>query len=226
MVYIWDYYYVDKDKKIKHVRILGNFEKVLSVNEWKGIYIPVVRILGFQDVDKEGNLLRYGHVRDLIDPKKLFNRAISYASDYAEAQTDAPWIMPYQDQLGDEQQEVLENINKDKPPIIFYDAKGPKPERVHPVGSSSVHTNLMQIASNGLKAVSGQYHASQGQQSNETSGIAIVKRKQFSDKSILNFQELFLDSVSYGGEILIDLIPHIYNKQNIIPIIDSEGKEK
>lgn len=78
-----------------------------------------------------------------------------------------------------------------------------------------------------LYAGTGIYPAALGKSSNETSGIAIRQRQQESDTSNFHFLDNFRRSIRHTGRILMDLIPHIYDRrERIIRIVKPDNTEE
>jgi hypothetical protein len=81
-------------------------------------------------------------------------------------------------------------------------------------------------ASDDMKAVMGIYDASLGARSNETSGRAIMARQREGDVATFHFQDNMARAIRHAGRILIDLIPHVYDRERIIRTIGEDGTQK
>jgi hypothetical protein len=77
-----------------------------------------------------------------------------------------------------------------------------------------------------MKAIIGMYDASLGARSNETSGRAILARQREGDVSTFHFQDNMSRAIRHAGRILIDLIPHVYNKERIVRTIGEDGTQE
>jgi len=86
--------------------------------------------------------------------------------------------------------------------------------------------NLSAIAIDEIKATTGIYDASLGARSNETSGRAILARQQEADISNYVFIDNHLKALKFTGEILVDLIPKVYDATRTIRILGEDGAEK
>ena len=95
-----------------------------------------------------------------------------------------------------------------------------------PPAVSSGNVQQSAIAADEIKATTSIFDASLGARSNETSGIAIRERKM--QGNIANF--VYLDnltrSIWFTGEVLVDLIPRIYDTQRQEMILGEDGKEE
>jgi hypothetical protein len=96
------------------------------------------------------------------------------------------------------------------------------------MGGSDVPVALIQesqIASEEIKAVTGIFDASLGNRGNETSGRAIQARQQQGEIATYNFQDNLAKGIRRTWEILVDLIPKVYDTERDLRIIGSDGAE-
>ena len=77
----------------------------------------------------------------------------------------------------------------------------------------------MKVAESELMLASGQYQAVMGQQSNETSGVAINARQRQGDNATYHYIEHQAVAIRRTGKILIELIPLVYDTPRIVNII-------
>jgi hypothetical protein len=83
----------------------------------------------------------------------------------------------------------------------------------------------MRVASEEMKMASGQYDASLGQKSNETSGRAIMARQREGDNATFHFIDNVARAIRYTGKILVDLIPKVYDTARVVRILGEDGKD-
>jgi hypothetical protein len=83
-----------------------------------------------------------------------------------------------------------------------------------------------QIDDDDIKGTSGIFQASLGQPSNESSGRAIQARRQQGDTTTFDYTDNASRAIRYTGEIIHDLIPHIYDTQRQLRILGEDGAEK
>jgi hypothetical protein len=76
-----------------------------------------------------------------------------------------------------------------------------------------------------MKAETGQYDASLGQKSNETSGRAIMARQREGDTATYHYVDNLARAVRHLGRIILDLIPHIYDTQRIALILGEDDSQ-
>jgi len=87
---------------------------------------------------------------------------------------------------------------------------------------------LQQIAqaSTDIHATTGIEPASLGNSPELKSGKAIIAQQKMGDRGSFIFSDNLVKSVEYSAEILIDLIPKIYDTQRIIKVVGADGSVK
>ena len=122
------------------------------------------------------------------------------------------------------EQAVSENI-----PFLGYNADPKAPGPPIRMGGAEVPVALIQesqIASEDIKAVTGIFDASLGQGSQEKSGRAIIARQQQGEIATFNYQDNMAKGIRRTWEILVDLIPRVYDTERELRILGSDGTEK
>jgi hypothetical protein len=76
-----------------------------------------------------------------------------------------------------------------------------------------------------MKAETGQYDASLGQKSNETSGRAIMARQREGDTATFHYVDNLARAVRHIGRIILDMIPRIYDTQRIALILGEDDSQ-
>lgn len=194
--------------------------------EWAGHIFPFIMIYGEYKVI-DGKKYWWGLVRNAKDAQRNFN--ISKTA-VAEAIHQAPkafsWMTP-------EQGKGLEDLNaeahKKNYPVKYYnpDPKAPGPPQR--IGGADVPIALMQQAAQDdadLKDVMGVPDASVGVPSGETSGRAIFARQQQGEIANFNYKDNHAKGHELMYEILIDLIPEIYDTERELRVLGSDGAEE
>lgn len=213
--------------QVKWCKING-FE-ILEERDWAGKYIPVIRVIG-NEFEIDGRIYVSGLVRNAKDAQRMYNYWVSQEAEMLALAPKAPFI-GYGGQFeGYETQWKTANTNNW--PYLEVnpdatDAQGgplPLPQRAPP---PLAQTGLIQAkvgASDDIKSVTGQYDASLGQKSNETSGRAITARQRESDTGTYHFVDNLARAVRYCTRQIVDLIPKIYDTQRIARIIGMDGE--
>jgi hypothetical protein len=192
---------------------------------WPGAHIPIAPALG-EETKIGREIIRKGILRALKDVQRLYNYSISADAEVVALQPKAPYkgtrknFEKYQDQW--------ETANSRNWPFLEYEPDpangGAAPAREPPPLSSSGIRELLLVASEDMSAVTGIYPAALGAKSNETSGRAITARQREGDTGTYVYIENFGRMVQRVGEIVVDLIPHIYDTKRTIRIVGEDGK--
>lgn len=202
-------------------------DQILRKGEWPGRYIPIVRVVG-EEVEIDGKIDRKGHTRALKDAQRMYNYWSSAGVEYGALQGKQPYLAPVQAITGYEK--YWDNLNTANLPYLPYngvDENGNQiemPQRQMPPVTAPMYMEGMRVASEEMKMASGQYDASLGKQSNETSGRAIMARQRESDNATFHFIDNVARAIRYTGKILIDLIPKVYDTERVVRILGEDGK--
>lgn len=213
-------------RKCKWYLIAG--DQILDRRDWLGKYIPIVRVVG-DEVEIDGKIDRKGHTRAMKDAQRMYNFWSTAAVEYGVLQGKQPYLAPREAIEGYEEQ--WDNLNSSTDPYLPYnslDAQGnpiPTPARQQPPVTAPMYMEGMRVASEEMKMASGQYDASMGQKSNETSGRAIMARQREGDNATFHFIDNVARSIRFTGRILVDLIPKIYDTARVVRILGEDGKE-
>jgi len=206
-----------------------NGYEVLEEREWAGKWIPVVRVVG-NEFEVDGRMFVSGLVRNAKDAQRMYNYWVSQEAEMLALAPKAPFI-GYGGQFeGYEMQWKTANttnwpyleVNPD-----VQDGAGnvlPLPQRATP---PMAQTGLIQAkmgAAEDIKATTGQYNASLGQQGNERSGRAILARQQEGDTGTYHFVDNLGRAIRYVSRQLVDMIPKIYDTQRVARIIGVDGE--
>lgn len=203
-------------------------DQCIEKKEWPGKYIPIVRVVG-EEVEIDGKVDRKGHTRQMKDAQRMYNYNSTASVEYGALQTKVPWVAPAEATEGYE--EYWDNANTHNFSRLPYNAFTedgtaiPAPQRPLPPAPAMLYIEGMRIASEELKMSSGQYDASMGAKSNETSGRAIMARQREGDVATFHFVDNVARAIKYTGKILIDLIPKIYDTERVVRILGEDGKE-
>lgn len=203
-------------------------DTVLESTDWLGRYIPIVRVVG-DEVEIDGRTERKGHTRAMKDAQRMYNYNSSAAVEYGALQTKTPIIATAEAIEGYTQ--YWEHANTQNLPYLpynGYDLEGrqiPMPQRMVSPVPSQLFLQGMETASNEMKMASGQYDASMGAKSNETSGRAIMARQREGDTATFHFIDNVARAIKFTGKILVDLIPRIYDTERVVRILGEDGSE-
>jgi hypothetical protein len=195
-------------RKCKWYLVAG--DKIIDRRDWLGKYIPIVRVVG-EEVEIDGKVDRKGHTRALKDAQRMYNYWSSAGVEYGK---------------------YWDNLNTSNLPYLPYNSRDagsgeqiPMPQRQMPPVTAPMYMEGMRVASEEMKMASGQYDASLGQKSNETSGRAIMARQREGDNATFHFIDNVARAIRYTGKILIDLIPKVYDTARVVRILGEDGTD-
>ena len=207
---------------------------VLEETEWLGKYIPLVPVYG-KLVWHDGRLKSYSLITQAKDPQKMLN---TIKTTIAEIVGSQPKNQPMIGAVGQfDTDERWQNANTTNyaelqyDPVIITDENGnsmlaPPPTKQQPLQVSPALFQIEMNAKMGVSAALGMYEENRGDESNAISGIAIKSRQLRGDKATFHFIDNLANSIRHVGVILIDIIPKIYNKEQVLRIIGADGREK
>ena len=201
---------------------------ILDEREWPGKWIPVVRVIG-NEWEVEGRMYISGLVRNAKDAQRMYNYWTSQEAEMLALAPKAPFI-GYGGQFeGYEQQWKTANTTNwpylEVNPDVTDGAGGvlPLPQRAQP---PLPQTGLIQAkmgAGEDIKATTGQYDASLGQQGNERSAKAIIAREKQGDVGTYHYVDNLARAIRHITRQVVNLIPKIYDTQRIARIIGVDG---
>ncbi|MFM0638072.1 portal protein [Paraburkholderia metrosideri] len=215
-------------KQVMFRKICGH--QILEETEWAGCYIPIARVVG-NEFDIEGKLEVSGLVRNAKDAQRMYNYWASQEVEMLALAPKAPFVGAAGQFDGFEDR--WRNANTSNLAYLEYnpvvDTENgqrpfPAPQRVQPPMPSAGIMQAKMGASDDIKSATGQYDASLGAQGNETSGIAIQRRDHQSDVSTFHFVDNLSRAIRFVGQIIVDLIPKIYDTKRIARILGEDGE--
>jgi hypothetical protein len=199
----------------------------LDKRDQPGKYIPVVRAVGAEMID-DGKVIRFGMVRQLKDPQRMYNYWRTQETEFVALAPLAPWLIAEGQDEGHEDE--WQNANRKSYSRLTYkpayDDNGnllPPPQRLTPQQIPAASVNAAMAASEDLKAVAGMFDPALGAPGQETSGKMVTARQGQSDMSNYHFYDNLTRAIRHTGVILLDLIPHYYDTQRVIRILGIDG---
>jgi hypothetical protein len=216
---------VEQRDSYKVCRYLITAAHILTFDEWPGMYIPIVFAVG-EEIRIGRKIVRRGLVRSAKDPQRMFNYFCSAQAETVALQPKAPFMVTEKN-VEKYQTQWAEANRKNLPYLPFApdpNNGGQAPQRVQPPVTSQGITEGIQLAAENMKAVIGIYDASLGARSNETSGKAIIARQREGDTGSFVYVDNWTMAIGHTGNILIDLIPHVYDTERQIRIMGEDGK--
>ena len=208
-------------------KIAGN--QVLSKVEYNWKYLPIARVLG-NDRIVDGKLVLSGLVRNAKDAQRQYNLSQSAITERVMLAPKTPWLVAYGAKQGFEDQwDTANTIAHDSLTWNHVDDDGnpiPQPSRIAPATIEPGLQQLMLMAADDIKSTTGQYDASLGQKSNETSGRAILARQREGDTATYHYIDNLVRMVRHLGRIILDILPTVYDTERVARILGEDESEK
>lgn len=227
----------DKTKLVKQRKVKG--QKIISyVIDGKNIlsgphdwvsrkHFPIVPVWG-EEIFIEGVRYTRGLVRLARDPQKMLNYFESMVTEAVALAPKAPWVLTAT-QLGEHQENYWNKCNTNIS-FLLYDgdpeANG-MPRREQPVMIPSGYEQRSVANAEHIKSATGIYNASVGAAtSRDESGRAIEARQREGDVGTYVFLDNLSWAIRHTGTVLVDIIPKVYDTQQVRRIIGEDGEHK
>lgn len=216
-----------KRDQIKWCKFVGN--KILERSDWAGSIIPIVPTYG-DVVVVDGKHITLSLGRYAKDAQRMLNYSRTKQAELEALAPKSPYIMAAGQDEGFEADWA--NANSTNFSSLKYnpiDINGqilPAPRREPYAGAPQGVIALGAMAEQDMMAITGIHEAGLGQRSNETSGRAIEARQREGDTSTFNFQDNSVRAKRALGNILVDLIPKIYDTPMVGRILGEDGTQK
>ncbi len=192
---------------------------------WNGKWIPIIPVWG-----KEVNLGEVTTTRGIVRFAKDSQRAYNYAStshiESIAMAPRAPYVAGRKQIKGYEPmwEHASEQMN-----TLFYNDDDPSshpPRREVPIQSQPGLSAELALRAQELKATTGMFNENIGEQGNATSGVAIEARARKGQVGNIAYMDNLQMAIGWGGELLVDLIPKIYDTERVVNMITREGKRE
>lgn len=213
---------------------LHNAIEVLESRDWAGQYIPIIRVEG-ERLNQDGKRILRGLVRPAKHSQRMYNYWVSTATETTALAPRAPYLMYEGQDEGYEamwQQANVKAFSALKVRATTKQTGGtllPLPQRIAiepPIQAMMAGVNQ---AEQDIRSLTGFYDATDPRRANtEQSGRAILTRQAQGAETNGNFLDNLGRSLRFVGEILLDLLPKIYDRPGrVVQILgmDDEMKE-
>lgn len=199
-------------------------EIIEGPTKWAGKHIPIVFVPG-EEVWIKGKVTYRCAFEFAKDPQRLYNWARSTAAETLSLAPKQPYLLTPQQIEGHEA--LWDSVHRVPRPYLLYNEVGGQgtPER-QPSGLPDVGA-FQEVAASAedIKSVTGIFDASLGKQSNETSGRAIIARQQQGATATYVYTDNFTSAIKYTGEILVDIIPKIYDTERVVRLLGPQDED-
>ena len=198
--------------------------EVLEQADWAGRYIPIIGVNGKEDMVDGKRILR-GIVRHAKDPQRMYNYWRTIDTETKALAPKAP-VMVTTKQL-DGLDDLWSDALSGNLPYLPYnpDPTAAMPQRLNAGMQDKGFEQAALLAVDEMKATTGIYSAALGEQSNETSGRAILARQREGDTANFAYIDNLSRAIRYSARVIIDLIPKIYDTERVIEIMGIDGQK-
>jgi hypothetical protein len=212
---------VESHKVIRY--LLSGHAVLEGPEEFPGEHIPIIPVFGPEeyvpDRSRHVSLIRYAK-----DAQRMYNYWQSSITEKIALAPKAPFLATPAMVAGLEQQ--WKSINSENRAVLLYNADPQSPAGM-PIRQEPATINQAEMlqsaqAVDDLKATMGIFDASLGNQSNETSGRAILARQREGDNATFAWIDNLARSIEQTGRILVGLIPKVYDTQRIVRILGED----
>jgi hypothetical protein len=215
---------VEQERVVESYKIkmceMNGAEILSGPHDWAGRYIPLVPVFGKVTVI-EGKRYVRGITRFAIDAQRIYNYSTStVVESTALAPKDPIWYTSIQVAGHETKWKNFPTKNSPFMPFTPDPATGGQPPSRG--GAPQVQSALLQQqgqATSDIHATTGLEPASLGNVPELKSGKAIQAQQAMGDRGSFLFQDNLQKSISYAGDILIDLIPKIYDSERVVQVL-------
>jgi len=199
--------------------------EIFSKTDFPSKYIPIIPCYG-KELNVDGKTIYRGVIRYAKDPQRIYNYTRTASVEQVALAPKAPWVIE-ESQIGNHKK-MWDTANVKNHAVLPYKNKPgvPPPQRQAPPQPSSGWLAESSISDQDIDASSGLYKASLGAPSNERSGKAINARKIEGDVGTYHFHDNRALSLQHTYEILVDMIPRVYDNDRIVRIKTPQDKEE
>lgn len=188
--------------------------------------VPIIPCKGEEIFDGD-KFYRCSVITDIKDLQRSLNYWASASIERQALAPKAPWLVTPKMIKGYES--IWATAATGNPAYLVYtpDADGGgRPDRISPAPVEAGMLQQVGMAVDSMKAVTGIYDASLGNQSNETSGKAILARQRQGDVGTFAFLDNCLAAVEETGRMIVDLIPKLYDVPRQVRILGKRLEPK
>lgn len=203
---------------------------VLEETDWPGKWVPIVKCIG-DEIDIQGKVKLSGLVRNAKDAQRMYNYWKTSETELIALAPKAPWIVEEGQIEGHETEWNQANVKSY--PFLQYkgvsigSTPAPPPQRQQfaqiPVGV----VNAAQGAAQDMMATTGiRFDATLGERTYDESGRALRELRRSGDIGSFHYVDNLARSLRHTGEIIVDLIPKVYDTRRVLTILREDGSEE
>lgn len=201
--------------------ILTESELLVSDTDYKGKHLPIILVTG-EEVDVEGEREFYGIVRGNKDKQTYHNLAKSKEADVVALAPNAQWLAEAKQIKGYEKYWLESNVNG--VPILPYNAvDGRPPQRLDAPNPPATFMQASQTSADDMRSSVGIRDPLKDIPATQ-SGKALKLQIAQSDIGTFEYIDRLKDAMLREAEVIIDLIPHVYNYPHVREVIGFDNQ--
>lgn len=216
---------MSRRRRVMWYKIGGQGEVLEDPVEFPSRYIPIVRMPG-REWFEDGKRFTCGAIHYSKDAQRIYNYARSQQLERLALAPKAPFV-GYKGQFQDKKWQSLNVKNwpfLEVEPVTIAGQIAPLPQRQQVVGLDPALSEEIALSNEEIKATTGITDANLGQQSNETSGRAILARQQQGNRANADFVANRNIAIRQCGMILLDMLPRLYDTPRVARILGPDGQ--
>lgn len=206
--------------------IMNGNELLEPKKDWAGKFIPLIPVFG-KVHHIEGKTFVKGMVRDAKDSQRIHNYEISQMVETNSLTPKDPyWYTP--DQAAGHEAKWATFNTKNSPFMPFnHDSKVPgPPTRTGAPSLQQAALAMTELSIQSIHATTGLEPASMGSAPQLLSEKSVQSQAEKGDRGAFIYSDNLQKSIQYTGEILVDLIPRIYDTARTVRILNVDGSSE
>lgn len=193
-----------------------NAVKELQKSEWAGSKIPLVPVLG-EELNVDGKAMLRGIIQEGMDAQRMVNYMYSAAIETVALAPKSPFIIAEGQLEG--YKTMWQQANTANFAALVYKPTSlngtpvPPPQRDNTEPAIQAMVLMLQKSEDAIKATTGFHDPSLGTDNpQEKSGRAILALQKQAELGASNYLDNVQRALVYAGELLVELIPKIYDR--------------
>jgi hypothetical protein len=216
-----------KERKVKTFKVqmykLNGAEILEGPNDWAGKYIPLIPDYGEQ-IRIESERFTRGIVRFSKDGNRTYNYARSTDIEtYALTPKDPIWETPEQRKGFETSRKTFSRKNQ---PFMLFNGDPKSPGAPQRGGAPALPAAGIEIGRQSIEdmfATTSMYPPAMGNAPQLLSEKSVRSQAEKGDIGNYVYQDNHEKSLSYTGEILLDLVPRIFDTPQMVSILEING---
>jgi hypothetical protein len=217
-----------QDRKVMHYKASG--VEIIEEAEWPGKWIPIIPVIG-DEIDVEGKVRYSGVIRNAKDAQRMLNYWATFITEQVALAPKSHWL------IAEGQDEGYENewktANTKPRQALHYkvtDLNGtlvPPPQRIAPGGvPEGAQLALVQSQQEMMATTGIRFDSTLQERLHDESGRAIKELARHTDVGAFHYVDNLRRSMEFLGKQLIDLLPKILTRKQVVTILREDDTEQ